>query len=69
MKAKVITTVGSKDKFNYAHDMGADYVLDHSKPYTSIIKDITNNAKLSIWFTGASLYYNKYVNMLFIFTK
>ena len=42
MKAKVITTVGSKDKFNYAHDMGADYVLDHSKPYTSIIIDITN---------------------------
>ena len=50
MNAKVITTVGSKDKFNYAHDMGADYVLDHSKPYISIIKDITNNNGVDVVF-------------------
>ena len=50
MNAKVITTVGSKDKFNYAHDMGADYVLDHLKPYISIIKDITNNNGVDVVF-------------------
>ena len=30
--------------------MGADYVLDHSKPYTSIIKDITNNNGVDVVF-------------------
>jgi len=50
INAKVITTVGNKDKFNYAYDMGADYVIDHSKPYTSIIKDITNNKGVDVVF-------------------
>ena len=50
INAKVITTVGNKDKFNYAYDMGADFVIDHSKPYTSIIKDITNNKGVDVVF-------------------
>ena len=50
INAKVITTVGNKDKFNYAYDMGADYVINHSKPYTSIIKDITNNKGVDVVF-------------------
>ena len=50
INAKVIATVGNKDKFNYAYDMGADFVIDHSKPYTSIIKDITNNKGVDVVF-------------------
>ena len=50
INAKVITTVGNKDKFNYAYDMGADFVVDHSKPYTSFIKDITNNKGVDVVF-------------------
>ena len=50
INAKIITTVGNKDKFNYAYNMGADYVLDHTKPYTSIIKDITKNKGVDVVF-------------------
>ena len=50
INAKVITTVGSRDKFNYAYDMGADYVLDHSKPYASTIKEITNKKGVDVVF-------------------
>ena len=32
--AKVITTVGTKDKENYAHDMGADYVFIHNETFS-----------------------------------
>jgi NADPH:quinone reductase-like Zn-dependent oxidoreductase len=50
INAKIITTVGNKDKFNYAYNMGADYVLDHTKPYTSLIKDITKNRGVDVVF-------------------
>jgi len=50
INARIITTVGNKNKFNYAYEMGADYVLDHSKPYTSIIKDVTNNKGVDVVF-------------------
>jgi len=50
INAKIITTVGNKDKFNYAYDIGADFVVDHSKPYISIIKDITNGKGVDVVF-------------------
>ena len=43
--SRVISTVGSKDKINYAENLGSDYVLQHydNSNFVSQIKDITNN--------------------------
>lgn len=38
-------------------------IKNNFKNMIDLYKLKTNNAKLSIWFTGASLYYNKYINL------
>lgn len=46
--AKVITTVGSENKFQYAYDMGADYVLNHKQSLVDKIKSITKYKGVNI---------------------
>ena len=51
--AKIISTVGSKDKIRYAEDMGSDYVLIHNNDNNQFIKnvkEITNNNGCNVVF-------------------
>lgn len=46
--AKIITTVGNDDKVDYAYNLGADYVLNHSKDLIDEINKITNKSGVDI---------------------
>ena len=49
--AKVITTVGSKYKFNHAFNFGADYVFNHSnKNWIKEIKDVLDGNMVDVIF-------------------
>jgi len=54
--AKVITTVGSKSKIDYALELGADYVFNHSEPdCLSKIKTTLKNKRLDVIFEHVGL--------------
>ena len=63
--AKVITTVGSKDKQNYAHDMGADYVFIHDDKLIHNVKEVVRNKGVNVIFEHIGLKtWNKSLRML-----
>jgi NADPH:quinone reductase-like Zn-dependent oxidoreductase len=46
--AKIITTVGDDDKMDYAYQLGADYVLNHSNNLVDAINKITKQSGVDI---------------------
>ena len=46
--AKIISTVGSEDKFDYALNMGSDYVLTHNEDIKDKINQITSGKGIDV---------------------
>ena len=46
--AKIITTVGSDEKMDFAYKLGADFVLNHSNDLVAEISKITNQSGVDI---------------------
>jgi len=54
--AKVITTVGSEEKYQFAMDLGADYVINYNQqPIANTVKEITGGSGVNVVFEHTGL--------------